>query len=55
MIPTGYVECTVLKGERRFYDEHRYFVPEIGDTILLPEYIAYREYKDGNVEIIEEE
>ena len=55
MIPAGYVECTVLKGERKFYDELRYFVPKMGEVIILPEYIAYLESKAGNVDILEDD
>lgn len=55
MIPTGYVECVVLQGDCKFFDDYRYFYPSLGDTIILSEYQARIESDNGFVEIVEEE
>jgi len=55
MIPTGYVECIVLRSNCKFYDNTRYFYPLKGDIIILPEYIAYVEELGRNIDMVEDE
>lgn len=48
----GFLECTVLKDNCRFYDGTRYLNTSKGDTIWLPEYQANLEADAGFVTFV---
>lgn len=54
MVPTGYIQCIVLKDDCKIFDDTRYLRPSKGDTIYLPEYNAFIEEEAGVVEVVEE-